>query len=146
MFTFSILVQLIRQIVTVQNVGVSPTSTFHMFSRNILCDAGVSPASTLSQSEAALRQHQHGAFAKKYRQRQRLRAEKDTAEQKMRDAIEEHFAEEKKCVFNLRREGEGELCVLCESKIYGALHCNQMEELMHWGCAYAMRKPVWCLH
>ena len=113
-----------------------------MIARNILCDVGVSPASTLTQSEAALRQHQHGSFAKKYRQRQRLRAEKDTAEQKMRDAIEEHFAEEKKSVFNLRREGEGELCVLCESKIYGALHCNQMEELMHWGCAYARRKPV----
>ena len=85
------------------------------------------PACTLTHSEAALRQHQHGSFAKKYRQRQRLRAEKDAAEQKMRHAIEEHFAEEKNLFLTYAEKGK-ESCAFCVSResmeLYIAIRCK----------------------
>ena len=74
-------------------------------------------------------------FERKFaqRERRRLNAKAETA--RVEEAIADHNLKLQNMCYGLGREGEGEVCRICDSRIYGLLYCNGLHEFVHWGCA-----------
>ena len=76
----------------------------------------------------------HRAFRKKYAKRHLGRQRT----QDFNSALEEHSATLRTTFTNLQREGDGEICRVCNTPIYGLLHCDGWLACIHWGCAQAL--------
>ena len=73
-------------------------------------------------------------FARKFYQREQRRLEATLALAAFEDALQEHTQKLRTSIFNTCRVGDGEVCSICSSKIYGIVFCNGFHEPLHWGC------------
>ena len=73
-------------------------------------------------------------YAKKFRRRLQRRSTSAREALLLDDALKEHQMEMKRTSFSTGREGNGEMCCVCNNQIYGILCCNGMDEWIHWGC------------